>query len=226
MYKTQLIKVKDKFCLDQIIFKFLIINFLFFFNDCNDSGKSVNETSNSDSNQDTATVPKAANSFLTGKLHIVYLDKDTFIDYAKNKKGRDEKLAFQFAIEDVGSGALTLGMYAQKNKKFSVPFFLLVGKEYGEDLSGRKVRFSTQKLIKSDINKIITELEKIDLMLKYVAFVPNISLDNNQIYYTIALFREDQKELFMGLGFTSEKFTSIFNTNPSPPATFQDDVND
>ncbi|HVG41266.1 MAG TPA: hypothetical protein VM888_06615 [Chitinophagaceae bacterium] len=198
---------------------------------CNSADKKISDKSGTTTSQDTTNEREGQRALLNKKMHIVYLDKDKFLEYAKTKRGKNEKLAFQFAIEDPSTGDFTLGLYAQNGKKFSEPYFLQVGKEYGDDITDKKIRFSTQKLIKKDVEVIVEVIEKVANNIKYVAFAPSLDLADNKIYYTVFLFREDQRDIFTGVGFTIEKFEFgplpyNINTNPSPPATFEDDAVD
>lgn len=192
------------------------------------SSTAVDSLSDNVANGSLSDAPAVANgkNAINENLKYLFIPRDTFLVLANTRRHRNEKIAFQFAVENSATQDLTLGAYAQKDQNFSTPYFLEVGRESNESVVGKKVRFSTQKLIRQDVKTLVESLE--DATLSYLLFKPAYDESNYTIYYVVFPITEEQKRGYTDPSLTISKIDTAnlapINTNPSPPASFRDNA--
>src|SRR5690349_18917260 len=108
----------------ELHFNVLVI-LIFVLCSCNQttSGPSTNSDSSDSENLHVANdaahkTTAAAFASIKDSLKFLLLKKSTFNTLIDRDTSKIEQISFQFALEDVVSGSLTLAGYKQKNKKF------------------------------------------------------------------------------------------------------------
>ncbi len=193
-------------------------------NNKTDQQTGTQDSTSSTTTDDTTTANTKAAFNVDPQLDVLYTDSVTLSKFFETP-GNEKKWVLKFCISDSSAGDLTLSIWPERNRRYTLGSLILsTGADTEVDLGNTSLYVGDQRLKISEVKQITTALAVKDGK-NYIIFEPTkkvITLGTNSynvIYYHISL----SDVAPTSSSFKTTALVFVTDSNPSPPAAAHDD---